>query len=148
MIQSGERLKHSISPRNQSAKHPDSGCFSISRVVISTIKEMIDALVQRLFAWVTFFKTWPKPQTVHEKPLAPRVNFSLLMWRNTNLAVNYFSLTVKCLSVYVKKHKSRSYPFLVNFCGLLDLSGVSGNFTHDVVVATKESQCKSRFGEL
>ena len=32
VIQS-ERLKHSISPRNQSAKHPDSGCFSISGVL-------------------------------------------------------------------------------------------------------------------
>ena len=33
VIQS-EYLKHSISPRNQSAKHPDSGCFGISEVVI------------------------------------------------------------------------------------------------------------------
>ena len=35
LIQS-ERLKHSISPRNQSAKYPDSGCFSISGVVIGS----------------------------------------------------------------------------------------------------------------
>ena len=35
VIQS-ERLKHSMSPRNQSAKHPDSGCFSISGVVIGS----------------------------------------------------------------------------------------------------------------
>ena len=32
VIQS-EHLKHSISPRNQSAKHPDSGCFGIRGVV-------------------------------------------------------------------------------------------------------------------
>ena len=35
VIQS-EHLKHSISPRNQSAKHPDSGCFGISGVVIGS----------------------------------------------------------------------------------------------------------------
>ena len=35
VIQS-ERLKHSISPGNQSAKHPDSGCFGISGVVIGS----------------------------------------------------------------------------------------------------------------
>ena len=35
VIQS-EHLKHSISPRNQSAKHPDSGCFAVSRVVIGS----------------------------------------------------------------------------------------------------------------
>ena len=32
VIQS-EHMKHSISPRNQSAKHPDSGCFGISGVL-------------------------------------------------------------------------------------------------------------------
>ena len=32
VIQS-EHLKHSISPRDQSAKHPDSGCFGMSGVV-------------------------------------------------------------------------------------------------------------------
>ena len=31
-----EHLKNSISPRNQSAKHPDSGCFGISGVVIGS----------------------------------------------------------------------------------------------------------------
>ena len=36
VIQS-EHLKHSISPRNQSAKHPDSGCFGISGVVIGSV---------------------------------------------------------------------------------------------------------------
>ena len=35
VIQS-EHLKQSISPKNQSAKHPDSGCFSISGVVIGS----------------------------------------------------------------------------------------------------------------
>ena len=35
VIQS-EHLKLSISPRNQSAKHPDSGCFGISEVVIGS----------------------------------------------------------------------------------------------------------------
>ena len=35
VIQS-EHLKHSVSPRNQSAKHPDSGCFGISGVVIGS----------------------------------------------------------------------------------------------------------------
>ena len=35
VIQS-EHLKHSISPRNQSAKHPDSGCFGMSGVVIGS----------------------------------------------------------------------------------------------------------------
>ena len=29
-----EHLKHSTSPRNQSAKHPDSGCFGISRELV------------------------------------------------------------------------------------------------------------------
>ena len=33
VIQS-EQLNYSISPRNQSAKHPESGCFSTSGVVI------------------------------------------------------------------------------------------------------------------
>ena len=35
VIQS-EHLKYSISPRNQSAKHPDSACFGISGVVIGS----------------------------------------------------------------------------------------------------------------
>ena len=35
-------------------------------------------------------------------------NFSLFIVRNTNLAVNNLSLTAKFLSVYSKKHKSRS----------------------------------------
>ena len=35
VIQS-EHLKHSVSPRNQSAKHLDSGCFGISGVVIGS----------------------------------------------------------------------------------------------------------------
>ena len=35
VIQS-EHSKHSTSPRNQSAKHPDSGCFGISGVVIGS----------------------------------------------------------------------------------------------------------------
>ena len=35
VIQS-EHLKHSTSPRNQSAEHPDSGCFGISGVVIGS----------------------------------------------------------------------------------------------------------------
>ena len=36
IIQS-ERLKHSTSPRNQSAKHPHSGCFGISGKVIGSV---------------------------------------------------------------------------------------------------------------
>ena len=36
VIQS-EHLKYSISPRNQSAKHPDSGCFGISGVAIGSV---------------------------------------------------------------------------------------------------------------
>ena len=35
VIQSAH-LKHSTSPRNQPAKHPDSGCFAISGVVIGS----------------------------------------------------------------------------------------------------------------
>ena len=35
VIQS-EHLKHSISSRNQSAKHPDSGCFGARRVAIGS----------------------------------------------------------------------------------------------------------------
>ena len=64
VIQS-EHLKHSISLRNQSAKYPDSGCFGISGVVIGS------ALSK---GWMALWsKTWPKPETAHEKPLAPRV---------------------------------------------------------------------------
>ena len=36
IVTQSEHLKHSISPRNQSAKHPDSGCFGISGVVIGS----------------------------------------------------------------------------------------------------------------
>ena len=74
VIQS-EHLKHSISLRNQSAKHPDSGCFGISGVVIGStgaIKGM--ALWSRSFSRGSLFKTWPKPETAHEKPLAPSVS--------------------------------------------------------------------------
>ena len=78
VIQS-EHLKHSIPLRNQSAKHPDSGCFGISGVVIGStgaIKGM--ALWSRGFSRGSLFKTWPKPETAHEKSLAPRVVLDLM----------------------------------------------------------------------
>ena len=68
VIQS-EHLKHSTSPRNQSAEHPDSGCFGISGVVIGSALSKGWRFVSR----GSLFKTWPKPETAHEKPLAPRV---------------------------------------------------------------------------
>ena len=64
-----EHLKHSTSPRNQSAKHPDSDCFGISGVVIGSALSKGWRFVSR----GSLFKTWPKPETAHEKPLEPRV---------------------------------------------------------------------------
>ena len=53
VIQS-ERLEHSVCARNQSAKHSDSGCLSISGVVLARRYPRDGALVQRLFARFTF----------------------------------------------------------------------------------------------
>ena len=72
VIQS-EHLKYSISPRNQSAKHPDSVCFGISGVVIGSALSKGMALWARGFSRGSLFRTWPKPETTHEKSLAPRV---------------------------------------------------------------------------
>ena len=36
IVMQSERLEHSVCPRNQSAKHSDSGCLSISGVVIGS----------------------------------------------------------------------------------------------------------------
>ena len=76
VIQS-EHLKHSISPERQSAKHKDSGCFGIKRGCnwLGAMKGI--ALWSRGFSRGSL-KTWPKPETAHEKPLAPRVRFSVI----------------------------------------------------------------------
>ena len=69
VIQS-EHLKLSISPRNQSAKF---WMFWYKRGCnwLGAIKGM--ALWSRGFSRGSLFKTWPKPETAHEKSLAPRV---------------------------------------------------------------------------
>ena len=72
VIQS-EHLKHSISPRNQSGKHPDSGCFGISCFAIGSALSKGLGLWTKGFSRGSLFNTWPKPETAHEKPLAPRV---------------------------------------------------------------------------
>ena len=76
VIQSGH-LKHSISPEKQSAKHKDSGFFGIKRGCnwLGAMKGI--ALWSRGFSRGSL-KTWPKPETAHEKPLAPRVRFSVI----------------------------------------------------------------------
>ena len=68
VIQS-EHLKLSISPRNQSAKF---WMFWYKRGCnwLGAIKGM--ALWSRGFSRGSLFKTWPKPETAHEKSLAPR----------------------------------------------------------------------------
>ena len=53
VIQS-EHMKHSTSPRNQSPRGPNFGCFRLSGVVIGSALSKDGALVQRLFARVTF----------------------------------------------------------------------------------------------
>ena len=65
VIQS-EQLNHSISPRNQSAKHPESGCFSTSRVVIGSA--LTKRWRQRLFAR-SFFLTLDRNRKPRMKSL-------------------------------------------------------------------------------
>ena len=70
-----ERLKHSTSPKNQSAKHPDSRCLGIGGVVIgSTISGAFRA---------GYFKD-SKPETAHEKPLAPKIRDDSSFGKLTN----------------------------------------------------------------
>ena len=66
-----ERLKHSTSPRNQSEKHPDSGCLGISGVVIGLALSKGSLSGPEAFRAGHFEDS--KPETAHEKPLAPRV---------------------------------------------------------------------------
>ena len=79
VIQS-ERLKHSTSPRNQSAKHPDSGRLGISGVVIGSALSKGSRSGPEAFRAGHFEDS--KPETTHEKPLAPRV--SAQRCRSTN----------------------------------------------------------------
>ena len=65
VIQSG-RLKHSTSPKNQSAKHPDSGCLGISGVVIGSALSKGSRSGPEAFARVNL-------KTRNRKPLLPRV---------------------------------------------------------------------------
>ena len=78
-----ERLKHSTSPRNQSEKHPDSGCLGISGVVIGL------GLSKGLRSGPEPFHAGhfedSKPGTAHEKHLAPRVFLQVFETRNLNL---------------------------------------------------------------
>ena len=79
VIQS-ERLKHSTSPRNQSAKHPDSGCLRIRGVVIGSALSKRSRSSPEAFRAGHFEDS--KPETAHEKPLAPRV-----AWREKRKAL-------------------------------------------------------------
>ena len=69
-------MKHSTSPKNQSAKHPDSGCLGINRVVIgSTLSKWSHSGPE---AFCAGHSEDSKPETGHEKPLAPRVGEGFL----------------------------------------------------------------------
>ena len=70
VIQS-EGLKHSTSPKNQSAKHPDSGCLGISGVVIGSALSEGSRSGPEAFRAGHFEDS--KTETAHEKPLVPRV---------------------------------------------------------------------------
>ena len=73
VIQS-ERLKHSTSPKNQSANHPGSGCLGISGVVVGS------ALSKGSRSGPEAFRAGhsedSKPESAHEKPLALRARHS------------------------------------------------------------------------
>ena len=73
-------FEHSTSPRNQSAKHPDCRGFDISGLVIGS------ALSKGWRSGPEAFRAGHfliKPETAHEKPLAPRVDCSVTdhRWR-------------------------------------------------------------------
>ena len=70
VIQS-EGLKHSKSPRNQSSKHPDSGCLGISRVVNGSALSKGSRSGPEAFRAGHFEDL--RQLTVHEKPLAPNL---------------------------------------------------------------------------
>ena len=59
--------------RSRAAKHSDFGCLSISGVVIGSALSK-GWFSSRGFLRGSLFKTWPKPETAHEKPLAPRIH--------------------------------------------------------------------------
>ena len=100
VIQS-EYLTHSTSPRNRSAKHPASGCFGIGGAVIGSALSKGWRSGPEAFRAGHFFsrrsrffikwpvlnasgpETWPKPETAHEKPLAPRVSEAWDAFRST-----------------------------------------------------------------
>ena len=57
------------------AKHPHSGCFGISWELV-TGPALSKGWRSRGFLHRSLFKTWLKPKTTYEKPMAPRVRFS------------------------------------------------------------------------
>ena len=76
VIQS-EHLKHSISPRNQSAKHPDSGCFGVRWVVIGSALSKEWRSGPEAFPACHLLRLDRNRKPGMTKPLEPRVDLPL-----------------------------------------------------------------------
>ena len=111
LIQS-ERLKQSTSPKNQSAKHPDSGCLGISEDVIKVV--IGSALSKGSRSGPEAFRAGyfkdSKPEIAHEKPLAPRVRDDSSFGKLTNSCnVENVSFSLLLVTFSIKANFEREY---------------------------------------